>query len=95
MAHVTNTAAGTSDSAAIRVESSQGHRYSFRGNANTAHQDRTLSPGAQQGSETVLPGRAAAHSWKRHCHTVREKQTKAYPKVQKQVGRRILCQSIN
>lgn len=38
---VCNTAAGTSDSAAIRLESSQGRTYSFRGNANTAHWDRT------------------------------------------------------
>lgn len=37
------TAAGTSDSAMIRVESSQGRRYSSRGYANTAHRDRTIS----------------------------------------------------
>lgn len=52
---VCNSATGTSDTVVIRLESSQGYTYSFRGNANTAHQDRTLSPRVQ-GSVTVNQG---------------------------------------
>lgn len=41
-----DTLVGASECAVIRVESSQGHRYSFKGNANTAESDNCLSAGA-------------------------------------------------
>ena len=44
---------GGSECAVIRVESSQGQRYSFKGNANTAESDNCLSAGAPRGSATV------------------------------------------
>lgn len=44
---------GASECAVIRAESSQGHRYSFKGNANTAESDNCLSAGALRGSATV------------------------------------------
>lgn len=44
---------GASECAAIRVESSQGHRYSFRGNANTAESDNCLSARTLRGFATV------------------------------------------
>lgn len=52
-----DTPVRSSDCAVIRVESSQGHRYSFKGTANTAESDNCLSAAALLDSTTVCTQR--------------------------------------
>lgn len=60
-----DTLVGAPECAAIRAESSQGHRYSFKGNANTAESANCLSATALRGGATKLPALVNVRSRKK------------------------------
>lgn len=72
--HVT-AAAGTSDWAAIRVESTQSHGSSFTGNASAAQRDRTFCVGCTNSDcVTVKNNRLAEHKRRRPAVGLRRQE---------------------